>query len=104
MALWKVGCMPVGRFTKNLDYQKYLGAMLGAENAVRLVQELAELAYQKVISNKAKKDLNFGNFFHQAIDNFQDLVHQNFDLYGITFPLKYINLNQNDDNRQELIV
>ena len=62
--LWKIGVMPVNKHTKNLDYKKYVQATLGYENAVTLIYNLVELAYESVLSKKAKNDESFGQFFH----------------------------------------
>lgn len=56
--------MPVNKHTKNLDYKKYVQATLGYENAVGLIYNLVELAYETILSKKAKNDVSFGQFFH----------------------------------------
>jgi hypothetical protein len=39
-SLWKIGVMPVNKHTKNLDYKKYVQAMLGYENAINLIYNM----------------------------------------------------------------
>lgn len=93
-ALWRVGVMPVNKHTKNLDYKKFVQATVGYENAVNLIFNLVELAYETVLSKKAKQDVAFGQFFHDMVDNFAELVNENYDLYGITFPCKFVDPNR----------
>lgn len=47
--------MPYTKFTKNLDYNKYIEGLLGEENAVNLIYDLATLASQKYSSSKGVK-------------------------------------------------
>lgn len=63
-SLWRIGVMPVNKHTKNLDYKKYVKATIGYENAVNLIFTLVELAYETVLIQKSKQDVNFGQFFH----------------------------------------
>lgn len=38
--LWKIGVMPVTKFTKNLDYDKYVEGLIGEESSVNLIYDL----------------------------------------------------------------
>ena len=40
--LWKLGLMPYSKFTKSMDYEKYVEGMLGYENAIKLIYELVK--------------------------------------------------------------
>ena len=47
LSLWKIGVMPFSKHTKNLDYLKCIEGVLGYENAVNLIYNMAELAESK---------------------------------------------------------
>ena len=67
--------MPVNKHTKNLDYKKYVQATLGYENAINLIYNMTEMAFESVLIKKSKNDVNFGSFLHELIQNFNDLVN-----------------------------
>ena len=82
--------MPVTKHTKNLDYLKYVRGQLGYENAIVLIHSLVELAIEVILLNKSKKDTIFGQFFHDTVSSFGELVNETYDIYGVTFPCKFI--------------
>ena len=44
LSVWKLGCMPFSKHTKNLDYEKCIEGLLGYENSVNIVYNLTVLA------------------------------------------------------------
>jgi hypothetical protein len=100
--LWQLGVMPFSKFTRNLDYLNYVEGVLGNENAVNLLFDLTELAESKFLGNANQIERVANDLLGELIRCNQELVNQSYDPYGVTFPAKFIETTEDDDNSKKV--
>ena len=92
--------MPITKYTKNLDYDRYVEGLLGVECAVNLLYDLAKLAEQKFMPNINRLEDIANQLLEDLIRNSDELVNVGYQPYGVTFPNKYYKKTNDKDYSQ----
>lgn len=91
----------MSKHTKNLDYDKYVEGLLGYESSVGLIYSLTELADEKFAPGIHKIEEVAADLLGELIEHNGELVNPNYDPYGVTFPPKYFQDEENDQEANE---